>query len=157
MRAVLQITEKARLLCEGEVISQCGKGMCILLGLEEGDTREEADRFIEKILNMRIFPDEKGKLNLCATDVGADILAVSNFTLCARLSSRRPDFMNAMKFAPAKELYDYFLARTQIVADARAAEGKKGATVYPGVFGGDMKVEITGDGPITIWVTSEDL
>ena len=157
MKAVLQITEKARLLCEGDVVSECGKGMCVLIGLEEGDDRAEADKMIDKILKMRIFADENGKLNRCAADVGADILAVSNFTLCANLSSRRPDFLHAMKFAAAKELYVYFLDAMQKRADEAAAPGQKSVRVFPGVFGGDMKVEITGDGPVTIVVTSADL
>ena len=152
MKAVLQITEKARLTCEGQLISECGKGMCILLGIQESDTKEIADQMIDKILKMRIFADEKGKLNRSALDVGADVLLVSNFTLCANLSSRRPDFMGAMKFAPAKELYDYTLKKMQAYADE--AEGS--ARVFPGVFGGDMKVEIVNDGPITIWVDSRD-
>ena len=152
MKAVLQITEKARLTCEGTLISECGKGMCILLGIQESDTKEIADQMIDKILKMRIFADEKGKLNRSALDVGADVLLVSNFTLCANLSSRRPDFLNAMKFAPAKELYDYTLASMQAYADK--SEGS--ARVFPGVFGGDMKVEIVNDGPITIWVDSRD-
>ncbi len=157
MRAVLQITEKARLTCENELISNCGKGMCILLGLEEGDKREMADSFIDKILKMRIFADENGKLNRSSLDVGADILVVSNFTLCANLSSRRPDFMRAMKFAPAKELYDYFLETMQSQADALRGDAPDPVRVYPGVFGGDMKVEIVGDGPVTIWMDSKDL
>lgn len=152
MKAVLQITEKARLTCEGTLISECGKGMCILLGIQESDTKEIADQMIDKILKMRIFADEKGKLNRSALDVGADVLLVSNFTLCANLSSRRPDFMDAMKFAPAKELYDYVLKSMQAYADK--SEGS--ARVFPGVFGGDMKVEIVNDGPITIWVDSRD-
>lgn len=154
MKAVLQITEKARLTCEDKTVSECGKGMCILLGIEQSDTREIADQMIDKILKMRIFADEKGKLNRSALDIGADILLVSNFTLCANLSSRRPDFMNAMKFAPAKELYDYVLSEMQSRANTDA--GEKKVAVFPGVFGGDMKVEIVNDGPITIWVDSRD-
>ena len=156
MRAVLQITEKSRLICEERVISDCKKGMCVLLGLEKGDSREEADRFIDKILKMRIFADDKGKLNLAAGDVGAHILVVSNFTLCADLSSRRPSFSGAMPFGEAKELYDYFLSEMQKEADLLTGEESK-VQVFPGVFGGDMKVEITGDGPVTIWMDSEGI
>ena len=154
MKAVLQITEKARLTCEGKLVSDCGKGMCILLGIESGDTEAIADQMIDKILKMRIFADENGKLNRSATDIGADILLVSNFTLCANLSSRRPDFLGAMKFAPAKELYEYVLNAMQAKADALSEPNA--VKVFPGVFGGDMKVEITNDGPITIFVDSRD-
>ena len=90
MRAVLQITEKSRLLCDGKVVSDCGAGLCILLGLKDTDTDKEADKVIDKILKMRIFPDAQGKLNLSCLKTGADILVVSNFTLYANLSSRRP-------------------------------------------------------------------
>ena len=114
MRAVLQITEKAVLTCEGKTISDCGKGMCILLGLHQNDTEKEADLVIYKILKMRIFHDENGKLNLSALKVGADLLVVSNFTLYANLSSRRPDFLQSMKYEPAKKLYEYFLEKMQM-------------------------------------------
>ena len=157
MRAVLQITEKSRLICEGEVISDCGKGMCILLGLHQNDTTLEADKVIDKILKMRIFHDGNGKLNLSALKVGADILVVSNFTLYANLSSRRPDFMQSMKYEPAKALYEYFLKKMQSEADALLEAGDPAVTVYPGVFGGDMKVEIVGDGPITIVVDTDQI
>ena len=77
MRAVLQITSKARLSCEGETVSDCGKGLCVLLGIEGSDTRAEADRIIDKILKMRIFQDDAGKLNLSPVQVEADILVVA--------------------------------------------------------------------------------
>ncbi len=157
MRAVLQITETARLFCDGELVSDCKKGMCILLGIREDDTENEADLVIDKILKMRIFQDENGKLNRSAISVGADLLVVSNFTLNADLSSRRPGFSRAMKFEPAKKLYDYFLAKMQSQADALATEADPGVRVFPGVFGGDMKVEIVNDGPITILVDTEEL
>lgn len=155
MRAVIQLTEKSRLLCEGEVISDCGMGMCILLGIREGDTEKEADRIIDRILKMRIYHDENGKLNLSCLNVGADILVVSNFTLYADTSSRRPGFSRAMKFEPASKLYAYFLEKMQAEADALGSE--KPVKVYPGVFGGDMKVEIVNDGPITILLDTEEM
>ncbi len=157
MRAVLQITEKSLLTCEGKTISECGKGMCILLGLHQNDTQCEADKIIDKILKMRIFQDDNGKLNLSALKVGADILVVSNFTLYANLSSRRPDFMQSMKYEPAKKLYEYFLERMQTEADALHEEGDPAVRVFPGVFGGDMKVEIINDGPITIVIDSDKM
>lgn len=157
MRAVLQITEKAVLTCEGETISDCGKGMCILLGLHQNDTEQEADKIINKILKMRIFHDENGKLNLSALKVGADLLVVSNFTLYANLSSRRPDFLQSMKYEPAKKLYEYFLTKMQAEADALREDGDPAVKVFPGVFGGDMKVEIVNDGPITIVVDTDQM
>ncbi|MBR5295443.1 MAG: D-tyrosyl-tRNA(Tyr) deacylase [Clostridia bacterium] len=157
MRAVLQITEKARLLCEGKVISDCKSGMCILLGLHENDTEKEADQVIDKILKMRIFKDENDKLNLSPLKVGADILVVSNFTLYANTASRRPDFMRSMKYEPAKKLYNYFLETMEKKAKELAQPEDKGVRVFPGVFGGDMKVEITNDGPITIILDTDEM
>ncbi len=155
MRAVIQLTEKSRLLCEGKVISDCKKGMCILLGISENDTEKEADRIIDKILKMRIYHDENGKLNLSCLNIGADILVVSNFTLYADTSSRRPGFTKAMKFEPAAKLYEYFLTKMQ--AEANTLKIEHPVTVYPGVFGGDMKVEIVNDGPITILLDTEEM
>ncbi len=157
MKAVLQITEKAKLTCEGKTVSECGKGMCILLGLHQNDTEKEADKVIDKLLKMRIFHDENGKLNLSALKVGADVLVVSNFTLYANLSSRRPDFLQSMKYEPAKKLYEYFLEKMQQEADALREEGDPEVKIFPGVFGGDMKVEIVNDGPITIVVDTDQL
>ncbi len=157
MRAVLQITEKSSVTCEGKVISDCGRGMCILLGFCHEDNEEVADRVIDRILKMRIFHDEAGKLNLSCLKVGADLLVVSNFTLYANHASRRPDFLKSMKYEPAKALYAYFLEAMQKRADELKSETDMGAKVYGGVFGGDMKVEILGDGPITILVDSDDM
>ncbi len=156
MRAVLQITEKARLCCEGRVISDCGKGMCILIGLAEEDNESVADKMIDKILKMRIFDDENGKLNLSCLKVGAVLLVVSNFTLYANCASRRPDFMRAMKYDRAKPLYEYILKKMQSRADELTGADDVGAKVFGGVFGGDMKVEILNDGPITILLDSAD-
>ena len=156
MRAVLQLTERSKLLCEGEVISDCKAGMCILLGIQNTDTKKEADLLIDKILKMRIFHDENGKLNLSVLQKGGDILVVSNFTLYANLSSRRPDFLRSMKYEPAKEMYEYFLSAMQQKAEEFKSPNDPKITVYPGVFGGDMKVEIINDGPITILVDTDE-
>ena len=156
VRAVLQIVEKSRLLCEGKIVSDCGAGMVVLLGVKKNDTEKEADLLIDKILKLRVFRDEAGKLNLSAVQKGADLLAVSNFTLCANLRSRRPDFGDSMPYEPAKALYEYFLSEMQKTADLLTAETGKKVRVFPGVFGGDMKVEIHGDGPVTIVMDSED-
>ena len=101
--------------------------------------------------------DENGKLNLSALKVGADILVVSNFTLYANLSSRRPDFLQSMKYEGAKKLYEYFLEKMQKEADALRETGDPAVKIFPGVFGGDMKVEIVNDGPITIVVDTDQL
>ena len=156
MRAVIQITQRAKLTCEDEVRALCNRGMCILVGFCDKDGTEEADFIVDKILKMRIFADEKGKLNLSPLAVGADLLLVSNFTLYANTNSRRPDFLRAMKFQPAKELYDYMLARLEERAQQLKAEGEPGARIFSGVFGGDMQVEIVNDGPITILLDTDE-
>ena len=157
MRAVLQITERCLLTCEGETVSSCGRGMCVLLGFQTNDTPKEADLLIDKILKMRIFHDENGKLNLSALQKGADILVVSNFTLYANTASRRPDFLRSMKYEPAKALYGYFLEKMQSEANRLREESGDGVRVFPGVFGGDMKVEIVNDGPITIFLDTDGM
>ena len=156
MKAVLQIVEKSRLLCEGKLISDCGAGMVVLLGVKKGDTEKEARLLIDRILKLRIFPDGEGKINLSAVQKGADLLVVSNFTLCASLRSRRPDFGASMPFAEAKEMYAFFLKQMQEEADRLACETGKSVRVFPGVFGGDMKVEIFAEGPVTVVMDSED-
>ncbi|MBR4288248.1 MAG: D-tyrosyl-tRNA(Tyr) deacylase [Clostridia bacterium] len=156
MRAILQITENARLICENEVISQCKKGMCVLLGFCENDTEKELDKILDRILKMRIFADADGKLNLSPLAVGADILLVSNFTLYADVSSRRPGFSKAMKFGPAEVLYKKALERMQEMANTLSTSEDKGAHIYPGVFGGDMKIDLKLDGPVTILLDTED-
>lgn len=157
MRAVLQVTENAELVCEGKVISQCKKGMCVLLGFREGDTEAELDRVIDKILKMRIFADSEGKLNLSPLTVGADILLVSNFTLYADTSSRRPGFSKAMKFGPAEALYRRALEKMQKRADELCGPEDQGAKIHPGVFGGDMKIDLKLDGPVTILLDTDEI
>ncbi len=157
MRAVLQITEKAQLFCEGELISNCKSGLCILLGLKEGDTEKEADKLVDKILKMRIFKDENDKLNLSSLKAGADILVVSNFTLYANTASRRPDFIKSMKYEPAEKLYAYFLKKMKTVAEEIKQPDDKGVTVFPGVFGGEMKIDVSLDGPITILLDTDEM
>ena len=157
MRAVLQITERCLLTCEGKTVSSCGRGMCVLLGFQTNDTPKEADLLIDKILKMRVFHDENGKLNLSALQIGADILVVSNFTLYANTASRRPDFLRSMKYEPAKELYGYFLDTMRSRAASLREEGTGDVKIFPGVFGGDMKVTIVNDGPITILLDTDEM
>ncbi len=156
MKAVLQVTKSSAVFCNEALVSRCQKGLCVLLGIEENDTMEIADKMIDKILRMRIFTDSNGKINLSSLTVGADILVISNFTLNADLSQRRPSFSRAMRFEKASELYQYFLDAMQKKADEIKTPEESGATVFPGVFGGDMTLEIIADGPVTIVVDSSD-
>lgn len=148
MRAVVQRVSRAAVSVDGQVCGACGEGFFILLGVADGDTREDAELLAAKIAKMRIFSDENGKMNRSVTDVGGSALVVSNFTLLANYRhGNRPDFFGAAAPALANELYEYFvqLLRTQI------------GSVGTGIFGADMKIETVCDGPVTIVVESEVL
>ncbi|MBQ7235793.1 MAG: D-tyrosyl-tRNA(Tyr) deacylase [Clostridia bacterium] len=141
MKAVIQRVLDANLKVDGNLISEIGFGYVIFLGVMKGDTTEQADYMIKKIPPMRICEDENGKINKSILDVGGEILLVSQFTLAANTShGNRPDFLAAETPDKANELYLY------------VAEGlkKQGVPVKLGVFGGDMKINQTNDGPFTV-------
>lgn len=141
MKAVIQRVLDANLKVDGNLISEIGFGYVIFLGVMKGDTIEQADYMIKKIPPMRICEDENGKINKSILDVGGEILLVSQFTLAANTShGNRPDFLAAETPDKANELYLY------------VAEGlkKQGVPVKLGVFGGDMKINQTNDGPFTV-------
>ncbi len=140
MRAVVTRVDRASVSIDGQVAGQIGKGYLVLLGVGPEDTPDTADKMAEKICNLRVFEDEAGKMNLNLEQVGGAILAVSQFTLYADTSSRRPGFSRAAKPELAIPLYERF-------KDACRA---KGFEVQQGVFGADMKVESVNDGPVTI-------
>ncbi len=141
MRIVIQRVLEAKVTVEDQCIGAIGKGFLILLGVGGEDTREIADKYIDKILKLRIFADENGKTNLSLQEVQGEVLVVSQFTLyadCRR--GNRPDFINAAGAAKAKELYEY------VLESVRNRLGK----VECGEFGADMKVSLVNDGPFTI-------
>ena len=141
MKAVIQRVLSAKLEVEGELISSIEKGYVIFLGVMQGDTQAEADYMIKKIPPLRICEDENGKINKSIIDTNGEILLVSQFTLAANTShGNRPDFFSAEKPDRAEEMYLY------------VAEGlkKAGVPVKLGVFGADMKITQTNDGPFTI-------
>ena len=141
MKAVIQRVLDANLKVDGNLISEIGFGYVIFLGVMKGDTIEQADYMIKKIPPMRICEDENGKINKSILDVGGEILLVSQFTLAANTShGNRPDFLAAETPDKANELYLY------------VAKGlkKQGVPVKLGVFGGDMKINQTNDGPFTV-------
>lgn len=149
MKAVIQRIISAGVEVGGKTVAKADSGMLILLGVRQGDGREDADRLIKKIPVLRIFEDENGKMNLSCLDVGGEILAVSQFTLCADCShGRRPGFTGAAAPGEARELYEYFME------GLRKAGIKK---VSAGVFGADMKVSLINDGPVTIILDSKEL
>ena len=134
-------SQNANLKVDGQIISQINKGYVIFLGVGKGDGKEQADYFIKKIPPLRICEDENGKINKSIIDTNGEILLVSQFTLFANTShGNRPDFLSAESPDKANELYLY-------VAEGLRAQG---LTVKLGVFGADMKINQTNDGPFTV-------
>ncbi|MDO4862721.1 MAG: D-aminoacyl-tRNA deacylase [Ruminococcus sp.] len=141
MRIVLQRVTSASVTVDGEVTGRIGTGYLVLLGVGQGDTEEDCRRLADKLINLRIFSDENGKINLSLADVGGEMLVVSQFTLYADCrKGNRPNFIQAGKPDEAERLYNYF-------ADYCRSKGKH---VETGIFGADMKVELVNDGPFTI-------
>ena len=141
MRIVLQRVTSASVKVDGEVTGSIGTGYLVLLGVGQGDTEEDCRRLADKIINLRIFSDENDKINLSLSDVGGDLLVVSQFTLYADCrKGNRPNFIQAGKPDEAERLYNYFTDYCR----------SKGKHVETGIFGADMKVELVNDGPFTI-------
>jgi D-tyrosyl-tRNA(Tyr) deacylase len=141
MKAVLQRVREVRVDIAGETVGAIGAGLLVLLCAERGDTDAVADRLLAKILKLRIFSDEAGKMNRSVQDVGGGLLVVSQFTLAADVSGgNRPSFTQAAAPDEGRRLYELFVAR------ARAAH----PVVATGVFAADMQVHLVNDGPVTI-------
>lgn len=149
MKAVIQRVKHAGVTIDNVKVSSVDKGFLVLLGVEQGDTKADADKLVKKIPVLRIFEDENEKMNLSCLDVDGEILVVSQFTLCADCShGRRPSFTRSAPPVEAEMLYEYF------VEELKAAGVKK---VDTGRFGADMKVDLLNDGPVTIILDSKDL
>lgn len=148
MKAVLQRVKHAEVKIDGACVGACGNGLMILLGVAAGDSEQDADALVDKIVKFRIFSDENGKMNRSVADVGGSALVVSNFTLCGSYRhGNRPDFCaTAAPPALAESLYKYFLLRM-----ARTIP------VESGRFGADMEVTIVNDGPVTFVLESDVL
>ena len=148
MRIVLTTVLNASVTIDNEVVGKINRGFCVLVGFTHDDTKETVDKMIDKMLGLRVFPDENGLTNLSIYDIKGEILSVSQFTLYADLAKgRRPSFVNAMKPDDAKALYAYF--NEQIKAKYGAVE--------TGVFGADMKVSSVNDGPFTVIMDSKEI
>lgn len=140
MRAVVTRVKNARVEIGGRVNGQIGRGLLVLLGVGPGDTEAQADKMADKVCGLRIFEDENEKMNLNLAAVGGSILAVSQFTLYADTSSRRPGFSHAAKPDVAVPLYERFMEACR----------QRGFAVEHGEFGADMQVFSQNDGPVTI-------
>lgn len=149
MIAVLQRVSAAGVSVDGATVGAVGAGLMILLGVAAGDDENAGKRLAEKIAKLRIFEDENGKMNRSVCDIGGGALVVSNFTLLADYShGNRPNYLGAESPVRANELYEDFCARLRALIPGGVAQG---------VFGADMKVQITNDGPVTIVMDSEKL
>ncbi|MBP3882049.1 MAG: D-tyrosyl-tRNA(Tyr) deacylase [Lachnospiraceae bacterium] len=149
MRFVIQCVDNAKVEIDGNVVGKIGKGYLVLAGISETDTRNTADRMIEKMLKLRIFEDENGKTNLNLAAVGGEILLVSQFTLYADCrKGNRPSFIKAGSPQHAEELYNYLIEKCEQLT------GRKPQT---GEFGALMKVHLTNSGPFTMLMDSEEL
>ena len=140
MRAVVTRVSSASVAIGGETVGEIGRGFLVLLGVGPGDTGAVCDRLAEKICNLRVFEDENGKTNLSLEQAGGALLVVSQFTLYADTSSRRPGFSGAAKPELAVPLYERFLDRCR----------QRGFRVEHGRFGAEMQVASVNDGPVTI-------
>ena len=146
MKAVVQRVTSSSVSVDGEIVGKIDKGLNVLLGVEEDDTEYDAQILAAKIAKMRIFEDENEKMNLSVLDVGGSVLVISQFTLCADIKKgNRPSFVPAAKPDKATALYKYFSSQLK-------ENGVK--QVENGVFGADMAVEISNDGPVTIIMDS---
>lgn len=148
MRVVVQRVSEAAVIIEKKKHSSIAWGMLVLLGIEEEDEQEDADWLVQKLVNMRIFPDSDGKINLSIQDLQGEFLVVSQFTLHASTKKgNRPSFIKAARPEKAIPLYEYFIEKLTF-------ESK--LNVRSGVFGADMKVSLTNDGPVTICMDSKN-
>ncbi len=148
MRAVVQRVSRSGVTVDGELTGEIGKGLLVLLGVSVRDTDKDADYLLDKVVNLRIFEDAEGKMNLSLIDVDGEMLVVSQFTLYGDTRrGRRPSFIEAANGPEAERLYEYFVARA----------GEIARNVGTGRFGAMMDVELVNDGPVTILLDSEKL
>jgi D-tyrosyl-tRNA(Tyr) deacylase len=139
MRNVIQRVTRASVEVNGEIVGQINRGILVYVGIERGDTEKEIAFMAEKILNLRIFPDEVRRMNLSVKDIGGEILSISQFTLASYIKKgRRPDFTNAEEPEKARELYEGF---NEILSQE--------INVEKGIFGAMMNIESVNDGPVT--------
>lgn len=141
MKLVIQRVKRASVEVNKEIVGKIEQGFLVLLGVGPEDTKEIADFLVQKLIKLRVFEDENGKMNLSLKDINGELLIVSQFTLYADCTGgNRPSFTNAAKPDKANELYEYFIKECK----------KEDIKVEHGIFGADMKVELLNDGPVTI-------
>ncbi|MCQ2977348.1 MAG: D-aminoacyl-tRNA deacylase [archaeon] len=144
MKLVIQRVSEASVEVDNKIVGEIKKGLMVLIGIKETDSEEEADYLLNKLLKMRIFPDEEGKMNKSVQDVDGELLLISQFTLYSSHKKHRPSFHKAMNFKDAEKLYDYFCEKS--------CEHIKTET---GMFGEYMDIKLVNDGPVTIVIEKE--
>lgn len=148
MRIVVQRVKYSSCTIEGVVSGKIDKGFMLLIGFKTTDTLAELEKCCKKVVGMRIFEDENGKINKSLSDVNGSILAISQFTLYADCKhGNRPGFTEAMEYDKASKYYDLFVSMLR----------ESGIHVETGIFGADMKIELLNDGPVTILLDTDDL
>lgn len=145
MKTVIQRVKSARVDVDGNTVGEIGRGLLVLVGVERGDAHSNADKLLKKLLQMRLFSDADGKMNLNVADIGGGVLLVSQFTLAADTAKgNRPGFSSAAAPSEAKAIYQYLVDQCQ----------KAHQPVATGVFAADMQVSLCNDGPVTFILTT---
>jgi D-aminoacyl-tRNA deacylase len=144
VRAIVQRVSRAAVRVDGVPVAKIGSGFLVLLGVAKGDSSADTEYIEDRVAGLRVFADQAGKMNLALANVGGELLVVSQFTLHADTSQRRPSFSNAAPPEQAAELYEYFISLAR----------KRGVRVEVGRFGAHMDVELVNDGPVTIILDS---
>lgn len=147
MRLVIQRVKKASVTIDDNLVSQIEQGLLVLIGIEENDAIEDIDWLVSKLINLRIFSDEQGLMNLSVKDIEGEILLVSQFTLFASTKKgNRPSFIRSAKPEIAIPLYEIFIKKAQELISSQ---------IKTGIFGADMQIELINDGPVTIVIDSK--
>ena len=148
MKFVIQRVNKANVEVNNEIVGKIKKGFLVLIGITHNDTIEIADKLVKKLINLRVFEDENGKMNLPLKEAQGELLLISQFTLYANCKDgNRPAFIDAAKPEFANKLYEYVIEQCK----------KENINVQTGIFGADMKVSLINDGPVTIILDSDQL
>lgn len=148
MRAVIQRVKESSVKVDGELISEIGPGLMVLVGIEDADSTDDIEWLSSKIAGLRIFDDENGVMNLSVNDINADLLIISQFTLMASTKKgNRPSYIKASKAEFSKPMYDEF---------CKIMDKKINGKVLKGIFGADMKVSLINDGPVTIVIDTKN-
>lgn len=148
MRLIIQRVSKASVSIDSKIVGQIQQGFLVLVGIENADQLDDANWLVQKLIGLRVFSDNEGKMNLSVKDVLGNILVVSQFTLFAStVKGNRPSFIRSAKPEFAVPMYEYFVSKLR---------SESGLDIQTGVFGADMQIELVNDGPVTIFIDSKN-